>query len=538
MTRHGAAAIVLGVALAACARDRRGTTNAHRDAVVIAAVGEPSSLVPPMVVEAVGRDVSDLVFERLADLRTGASPADTSAYRPRLAASWQRVDSLTWRFRLRPGARWQDGVPVSAEDVRFSFDAFADSVIDASARQYLTGVKVSAPDSATVEIHFPRQYPEQLYDATYHVRIMPQHVWARVPRAQWATDTTLGHLVGSGPYRLKEWRHGQYASLEADSAAQPRAAIRRVVWRFTGDPDAALNLVLSGGADVIETVGSAAQVARARSDSSLELRPYPSAAYGFLAFRLADAQGHSHPVLSGRAVRRALASAINREALAHGLLGPDTPAPPGPMSRLLWIGTDSIAVLPVDTAAAARELAAARRRLGHPVRFDILVPSSSVTRREVAVLLQEAWRRAGAEVTVTAVDFPVFEQRLRKGQFDAYIGAYLDEPTARGLADQWSRAGWQGINYGHYANRAFDSLLTRAAATGDVPLARRLYREALDTLNADAPAIFLYNLVNTAAIRRTLANVEIDPYAWSRTLPAWRFADGGADGGSERAARN
>jgi peptide/nickel transport system substrate-binding protein len=534
MTRRVVWVTACGLLLAACGGGTGERASARRDAVVVAAVGEPGSLVPPLVVEAVGRDIADLVFERLADLSTGASPADTSAYQPRLAASWQRIDSLAWRFRLRSGARWQDGTPVTAEDVRFSFEAFADSVLDAPARQNLAGVTASVVDSGTVEIRFPRPYPEQLYDATYHVRVLPKHVWAPLPRQSWAADTSLNHLVGSGPYRLKEWKRGQYAMLEADSAAHMRAGIRRVVWRFTADPDAALNLVLSGAADVIETVGGAAQVARARSDSSLVLRPYPSAAYGFLAFRLADKQGRPHPLLGDRAVRRALARAVDRAAVAHALLGADTPAPPGPMSRLLWVGTDSIAVLPVDTAAAARELAAARRRLGHPIRFDILVPTSSVTRREAAVLLQEAWRRAGAEVTVTAVDFPVFAERLRKGKFDAYIGAYLDEPSARGIADQWSRAGWTSINYGHYANAAFDALFARAAATPDVARARQLYREALDTLNADAPAIFLYNLVNTAAIRRTLAGVEIDPYAWSRTLPQWRLTDGG----SERAARD
>jgi peptide/nickel transport system substrate-binding protein len=527
-------AAVGGLLLAGCGRDtgaRAGATaagGAHRDAVVVASVGEPGSLMPPLVVEAVGRDISDLVFERLADLDIGKSPADTSAYRPRLAASWQRVDSLTWRFRLRPSARWQDGRPVTAEDVRFSFEVFTDSVIDSPARSNLAGLTASVVDSGTVDIRFPRSYPEQLYDATYHVRILPKHVWASVPREGWVADTSLARLVGSGPYRLKEWKRGQHAVLEADSAAAQRVGIRRVVWRFTGDPDAALNLVLSGAADAIETVGGAAQVARVRGDSTLVLRSYPSAAYGFLAFRVADKQGRPHPLLGDRAVRRALASAIDRAAVARALLGPETPAPPGPMSRLLWVGTDSIAVLPVDTAAAARELAAAKLRLGRPIRFDILVPTSSVTRREAAVLLQEAWRRAGAQVTVTAVDFPVFEERLRHGKFDTYIGAYLDEPSARGIADQWSRAGWESINYGHYANAAFDALLARAAATPDVGRARRLYREALDTLNADAPAIFLYNLVNTAAFRRTLGGIEIDPYAWSRTLPQWRLAEGGS----------
>src|SRR4051794_27516581 len=77
--------------------------------VVVAATGEPSSLVPPLVGETVARDVSDQIFEHLATLKPGASPIDPGGYRPGLAEKWDRVDSLTWRFHLRPGARWQDG---------------------------------------------------------------------------------------------------------------------------------------------------------------------------------------------------------------------------------------------------------------------------------------------------------------------------------------------------------------------------------------------------------------------------------------------
>jgi ABC-type transport system substrate-binding protein len=207
------------------------------------------------------------------------------------------------------------------------------------------------------------------------------------------------------------------------------------------------------------------------------------------------------------------------------------------MSGLLWIQSDDIAVLPHDTISAARALeargwrrspgAAVRERAGTPLRFDILVPTSSPSRRQAAIILQDAWRRVGAKVSVTAVDFPVFQDRISKGRFDTYIGAYLDEPTARGLADQWTHAGWKLLNFGHYANPVFDSLFARAGQTTDLPSARRLYHEALDTLNADAPAVFLYAPPNIAAVRRTLVGVEIDPYSWLSGLPEWRIEPSG-----------
>jgi ABC-type transport system substrate-binding protein len=152
-----------------------------------------------------------------------------------------------------------------------------------------------------------------------------------------------------------------------------------------------------------------------------------------------------------------------------------------------------------------------------------LVPSTSSARRQLAQVIQEAWRRVGVTATVTTVDFPVFQERLAKGRFDSYIGAYLDEPSPRSLAEQWSRSGWGALNYGHYANPVFDSLLGAASREGDVTAARRRWREAMDTLNADAPAIFLYALANNAVVQRRLENVQLDPYSWASGLPEWKI---------------
>ena len=138
-----------------------------------------------------------------------------------------RLDSLSWRFHLRPGARWQDGRPVTAEDVRFSFDAFGDSAIDAPARPYLPDrVTAAAGDPTTVRIRFPEPSPEQLYDATYHVRVIPSHIWSSIRRGV-VLRHHMAHLVGSGPYRIAEWKRGEYVRLVADSADRTQPASAR-----------------------------------------------------------------------------------------------------------------------------------------------------------------------------------------------------------------------------------------------------------------------------------------------------------------------
>ena len=67
----------------------------------------------------------------------------------------------------------------------------------------------------------------------------------------------------------------------------------------------------------------------------------------------------------------------------------------------------------------------------------------------------------------------------------------------------------------------FDALFARAGRAHDVADARKLYREAMDTLNADAPAIFLYAPANQAVVSRRMEGVEIDPYSWASGLRSW-----------------
>jgi len=380
-----------------------------------------------------------------------------------------------------------------------------------------------------VLVRFTARDPEQLYDATWHVRILPRHIWDSLPRARWADDTTLTRLVGSGPYRITQWVKGQSLALERADTAATTPAIRRVVWRFAGDQDAALNLVLSHEADLLESAGDSARVARVEADTSIRALRYPAAVYGFLGFNLAGPPGS--PLRDAR-VRRALFQVTDRLTAARAVYGPTAEVPPGPMSGILWINDDSIRTLAFDTAAASRGLAeagwnrigATRRRQGRDLTVDILVPSTSVARRSLAQILQEQWRSIGVRSTVSSVDFPVFQERLRTGRFESFVGAWLDEPSPRSLSEQWTSAGVGGLNYGKYRNPAFDALVERALTTsGDAAQAKRAWRAALDTLNADAPAIWLYTPVNVAAVSTRVQGVSIDPYSWLAGLTTWQL---------------
>ena len=517
------------VALAAVGCAKTDAPCDRCDVLVVAATGEPSTLVPPLIRETVGRDITDFVFEKLANLERGGIPSDSTAFSPGLASRWDRIDPTTWRFTLRKGATWHDGKPVTADDVLFSFAAFVDTSLGAPAGSALTGVTVTSDAPDQVSIRFPRPYPEQLLDASFFVRILPRHIWDSVPRGQWGADSGLARLVGSGPFKVTEWQRGRFLRIERIGDA--KGAVREMVWRFAGDQDAALNMLLAGEADLLETVTNPAARARAKEDTNLVVRPYPAAVYGYLGFRHADAAGTPHPVLADRGMRRALAAAIDRASLIAAVLGPEAVVPSGPTSRALWLWSDQAATRP-DTALANRLLDSlgwvrgagqVRARGSRRLVVDILVPATSGIRRGLAQGIQEMWRVIGIDATVTAVDFPVFLERLNQGKFDAMIGAFLDEPSPRGLARAWGRAGWGPQNQVRYANPVFDSLAAAALAATNVDAARTAWHKAIEQLNNDVAAVFLYTPTNVAIMRERVASLEIDPFSWLGEARDWRI---------------
>ncbi len=494
----------------------------------IAATGEPTTLVPPLVGETVGRDIDDLVFERLLVLRTGGSPVDTTAYEPGLATRWERVDSLTWRFSLRPGARWSDGRAVEPDDVIFSFAAYTDTALGAPAGSSLSDVVVASPVAGQVTVRFTHVYPELLFDAATKVRIIPKHLWDAVPRAAWGSDSAVGRLIGSGRYRIAAWNRGQSLRLQRVDSAGP--GFRQIVWRFSQDQDAALNLVLSGEADLLETVTSPAARARAAQGSRVVVLRSPSAVYGFLGFRHADPKGAAHPILGDLGVRRALALAIDRPTMVHAVIGPDATPTPGPVSPASWVYGDNLGAPEFDPARARLLLDSAgwregpdhvRHRGGRPLAIDILVPSTSSARKRLAEAIQQMWKAVGVAATITGVDFPVFQERLAQGRFDTMVGAWLDEPSPRSLADQWTSGGIGKLNYGRYRSARFDSLFALASTARDPVAARAAWQQAILVLNEEAAAVFLYSPTNAAVATRRLSGLEIDPFSWLHQVGEW-----------------
>ena len=529
--------LIVLAALTVATCDRAGGCRGdYCGTIVIATSAEPDNLLPPVTSQTNARDVHDQIFLKLADVGMSLNTVGDSGFVPQLAQRWEWENPTTLVFHLNPAARWQDGPPVTAHDVAFTFAAYLNPAITGSSPlRHIAGV--TARDSLTAVVTFKRSYPEAFFDAVFHVRILPRHLLADVKPDDWDTTPFGRAPVGNGPYRFVSWTPGQRLELVADSTFfLGRPHIRHVVFVFGSDVNAAVNMLVAGQADAFEfLIGPNLQ--RVREAKDITVHQYLSSTFAYLAFNL-RARGDTtrpHPVFGDRDVRRAITMGIDRERLTKGILGDLAVVPNGPVApSMASVWNDMPPALPFDTAAAARLLDSrgwrdtngdgVRDKGGRPLEFAILVNQSPI-RSQFAQVIQEMLRPLGVRVTIEQVETNPMNEQARAGRFDAVIQALLTDPSpAASVPQSWTRAGFGEHNYGRYENPALDRALERASLTAATAAeAKASWRAVFETLNADAPAVWLFAPMSNAGIHKRVVDVRLRADSWYALLWTWRI---------------
>lgn len=504
--------------------------------VVVLTSAEADVLLPPVARSDVGIALSDLLFLKLADVGPELGTVGDEGFVPQLAASWSFEDARTLVFTMHPDARWHDGAPVTAHDVAFTFDVYRDTLIASIGRPRLGRItSVTARDDRTAVFRFRSAYPQRFFDAVYHMRILPRHLLDSIPLERLAGHPFGRQPIGSGPFRFVQWAAGEVVELEGDSTFfLGRPGPRRVVWRFTSDRQTALAQLLAGEADVLSFVGGPEEVSRVEEADHLRAVPYPTAVYAYIGFNFRDPDDDTrpHPLFHDRALRRALAMAVDRETVVRAVLGPGGRVPRGPISPAIWIWSDGLRDLPFDSARSRAMLAdlgwqdtdgdGVLDRGGRALSFELIVPTSSAARRRAAQIVQEQYRQLGVQMRIAEMEFNTFQARSDEHHFDAMFGAYGGEITPGSVREVWGSEAIGGFNTTSYSNPEVDRLAAEADEADDLERSRTLWHEAIELLNEDAPAIWMYSPVTTAGVHARLDNVTIRPDQWAAALWTWR----------------
>lgn len=344
---------------------------------------------------------------------------------PSLAESWKPVSELAWEFKLRPGVKWHNGTPFTAEDVEFTLTR-ARNVPNSPGgfAGYLKSIdKVEIIDPLTVRIHTHKPTPNLPLDLAFVAMVSKQ-----VGENATTEDYNSGKAaVGTGPYVFSSYTPGDEIQLKRnDNWWGPEQPWETVTLKIITNPGARIAALLSGGMDAIDAV-PASDLPRLERDENVTVSSIDGVRVIFLQpdfFHdgpvpgVTDASGapvKENPFRDLR-VRQALSIAINREGLADRVMQNTAIASGQWLPKGNYSYADSIQPPKYDIEAAKKLLAEA----GYPDGFSLTLmspndryPNDAITSQAIASM----WARIGVKTNVEAIPWSTYTVRRAKQDF-------------------------------------------------------------------------------------------------------------------------
>ena len=491
------------------------------DAIVVGSIGDASRLLPLLASDSASGEIVGLVFNGLLKYN---ERLEIVGY---LAEFWTvSEDGLTLTFVLRPNIRWHDGTPLTAEDVRFTYQKLIDPAVHtpfASSYEMVDAVEVVDP--RTIRVHYREPFAPAM--ESWMMGVIPKHL---LEHEDLNTTTFLRHPVGSGPYRFVRWKTGELIELAANpDYFEHRPYIDRYLYRIIPDQATLFLELLTGGVD--EAGLSPLQYRRQTSGAFIQRAyrkfRYPSFGFTYLGYNLHD------PRFADVRVRRALNLAIDKQAILDGVLFGLGDVATGPYPKESWAYNPSIVPTGSDVAAARALLKDAGwedhdgdgmlDRNGQPFTFTLMTNQGNEIRRQVAELVQQQLKELGIEVKIRVVEWSVFvHEFIDKRRFDAVLLAWSlsRDPDLYDLFHS-SKTKEGEYNFVGYANPEVDQLLVQGRRTFDRPERQRIYHEIHRRLYEDQPYTFLYVADALPIVSSRFHNVITSPIGIGYNFIDW-----------------
>lgn len=396
---------------------------------------------------------------------------------PQIAASWKYTDDKTIELTIRTDAKFHDGAALTVEDVAFSIRRIIDPALKSpqlSQFDQIISAEPAGADKVIVKTKSP--YPA-LFAQLVKLSIVPKAIVEKVGNQQFNLQP-----VGSGPYKLKEWKRGVETVLEAnDTYWRGKPPFKAVTFRVVPDESTRVADLKTGRADIVRGLNpdSAATV---KSDAKLQVL---AAATERIGYMFINAQ---HGPTMDLRVRRAIAHAIDKKTLVDALLAGFgnpvdivlTPANFGYVEGIGGYGFE-----PAKAKALLKEAGAEGAQLS-------FLTSPAYDRRVVEAL-QQMLQDVGLKVAIETMDHPTFLRR-RQGRPDEAgsisIGRWSCAcQDADGVIFPLFRS---GSIWAKYANPAFDVEVDAARSKLDEKARLGHYTKAFQILKEDVPGVGLY----------------------------------------------
>ena len=482
-------------------------------------VGVPRFVNPVIASSDVDRDMTALIYSGLVNFTPKGDVV------PDLASAYKiSDDGRTYSFTIREEAVFQDGEPVTAEDVEFTIQKIQDPSIKSPKRAAWEGVTIARNAENPREISFTLKQRYAPFMENLSVGILPKHLWTDVPTEEFAFSNLNTSPIGSGPYKVKNVKRNSlglplyYDLLAFKSYALGKPYITHLVIRFYPNET---ELVDAYSREEIESLaGISPQYTSAIDSERSEIVRIPLGRVFGVFFNQNQAS-----IFINKEVRLALDAAIDKEAIVKEVLAgfgrtADSPAPVFGRTNLTNLDENSVANRNIiKTAGTGAEKKSHRdealsiltedgwklnettgvmektvNKVTTKLAFSISTGSAPELKR-AAEIVQTSWQAIGAEVDLQVFETNDLNQNvIRPRKYDAlFFGEVIGRDYD--LYPFWhsSQRNDPGLNIALYTNIKADKILETIRAESDRVKREKSLTELIPIIQADQPAAFIYS---------------------------------------------
>ncbi len=465
------------------------------------------------------RDVDRLVFSGLVKFDAHGLPqAD-------LAAAWgTSPDGTIYNFSIRPNAVWQDGKPVTSDDVIFTIDLLkTSSLFPQDVKDLWNQIEVKRLNDKNLKFTLPEPFAPFLDYATFG--ILPKHLLESTPGGQLANAPFNISPVGTGPYKfdhlLVDTGHITGVVLTAnDKYYGDKPFIEQVVFRYYPSAKAAYDAFQEGEVlGVSELPNDILPAALADPNLSVYTSQLPQ-----MSMVLLNLNNTEVAYLQNANVRKALLLGLNRDYIVSNVLKGQAIIADGPILPGSWAHYDGLKHVDYDPEAAVALLkgegyvipasgGTVRAKDNQPLNFTLIHPDDPV-HAQIAQVIQQEWLQIGVQVNLQAVPY----DQMIPGYLAprTYQAALIDlnlsrtpDPDPYPFWHQSEATG--GQNYSQWDNRAASEYLEQARTESDFTSRARLYRNFQVVFQKELPALPLYYPVYNYGVDAQVRGVQVAP---------------------------
>jgi peptide/nickel transport system substrate-binding protein len=449
------------------------------------------------------------MFHLNYDMLTGFA-ADGSV-RPEIADSWESSeDGLTWTFKIHPGIMWQDGVPLTAKDVAFTYNYIIDNELSAYTSSTVSIKNAEAVDDSTVVFHLSKPKATML---RLWIPIVPEHIWSKIPGDKASTYNSNPPVIGSGPFQTIEVKKGSYIRLAANKdywkgAPKIDEAIIQV---YTNQDTMAMDLK-SGALDVAVQL-PAAQFNALKGEPGITAKAALFRYFVELAMNVYDNDNsQANPVLRDLKFRQAISWAVDKQKIIDTALsgyGDVGQSIIGPFTDYAWTPTPE-ETFGYDMAKAAQMLDEAgykdsdgdgvrEDKQGKPIELRLWTRSESPDQQRAGKLIAGSFEELGLKIVLSVENDGTINDGIYAYKGDTYAPDYdLFIWGWGGTADPGYQLGSfissqiEWWNDACWSNAEYDSLYDQQDAEMDPAAREQQVQRMQQIFYADAPYAVLY----------------------------------------------